>query len=67
MCVWRRSKVTDYVIVAPTEWNFHPDGAFAQDMRGLEERDAERLQQLAHIEALSLDPCVAYEVEMRNA
>lgn len=60
-------KVTDYEIVAPTEWNFHPGGAFAQDMRGLKERDAERLQQLAHIEALSLDPCVAYEVEIRNA
>jgi hypothetical protein len=60
-------KVTDYVIVAPTEWNFHASGAFAQDMRGVKERDKERLLQLAHIEALSLDPCVAYEIEVRNA
>lgn len=60
-------KVADYVIVAPTEWNFHPAGAFAQDMRGLVERDMERLQQSAQIAALSLDPCVAYEVEIRNA
>jgi coenzyme F420-reducing hydrogenase alpha subunit len=60
-------KVTDYVIVAPTEWNFHPSGAFAQDMIGLEVRDTEHLQQLAHIAALSLDPCVAYEVEIRDA
>ena len=60
-------KVADYVIVAPTEWNFHPDGAFAQDMRGLKESNEEDLQQLAHIAALSLDPCVAYEVEIRNA
>lgn len=59
--------VQDYVIVAPTEWNFHPGGAYTQDMRGLQERDTERLQQLAHIAALSLDPCVAYEVEIRNA
>jgi hypothetical protein len=58
--------VTDYEIVAPTEWNFHPAGAFAQDMHGLAERDIERLQQLAHIEALSLDPCVAYEIEVRH-
>jgi len=26
--------VADYVIVAPTEWNFHPDGAIAQYMIG---------------------------------
>jgi hypothetical protein len=60
-------KVTDYVIVAPTEWNFHPDGAFAQDLRSLQESDAEHLKRLAHIEALSLDPCVAYEIEVRHA
>jgi hypothetical protein len=59
-------KVTDYVIVAPTEWNFHPDGAFAQDMRGLKASNEEDLQHLAHIAALSLDPCVAYEIEVRH-
>jgi hypothetical protein len=60
-------KVADYAIVAPTEWNFHPDGAFAQGMSGLKERDTERLRRLAHIEALSLDPCVAYEIEVHHA
>lgn len=59
--------VADYAIVAPTEWNFHPGGAFAQDMCDLEEKDERGLQQLAHVEALSLDPCVAYEVEIRHA
>ena len=62
-----RGVVADYAIVAPTEWNFHPDGPFARDLRGSKERDRERLQQLAHVEALSLDPCVAYEVEIHNA
>ena len=59
--------VTDYEIVAPTEWNFHPGGAFAQDMCGLKVKDEHGLQQLAHVAALSLDPCVAYEVEIRHA
>ncbi len=59
--------VVDYAIVAPTEWNFHPGGAFAQDMCGLQENDEQGLQQLAHVEAMSLDPCVAYEVEIRHA
>jgi hypothetical protein len=60
-------KVADYMIVAPTEWNFHPDGAFAQGMRGLQEHDGGMLEHRAQIEALSLDPCVAYEVEIRNS
>lgn len=60
-------QVVEYEIVAPTEWNFHPDGAFAQDMRGVVAKDEQSLKQLAHIAALSLDPCVAYEVEIRNA
>jgi hypothetical protein len=62
-----RGLVADYAIVAPTEWNFHPDGPFARDMRGMKERDTGRLQQLAHVAALSLDPCVAYDVEIRDA
>ncbi len=60
-------KVADYAIVAPTEWNFHPAGAFAQDMIGLETGSAEELKRRAQIAALSLDPCVVYEIEVRHA
>lgn len=60
-------RVTEYEIVAPTEWNFHPAGAFAQDMRGMMEQDRGRLQRSAQIAALSLDPCVAYDIEVRHA
>lgn len=59
--------VLEYAIVAPTEWNFHPHGAFAQGLCGVAERDPHRLRQLARIEALSLDPCVAYEIEVLHA
>lgn len=60
-------RVKDYAIVAPTEWNFHSGGAFAQDMIGLEEQDQARLRHKAHIAALSLDPCVAYEIGVSHA
>ncbi|MFZ3019327.1 MAG: nickel-dependent hydrogenase large subunit [Gallionella sp.] len=60
-------RVVGYSIVAPTEWNFHPGGAFVQDMIGLEERDEASLRRKAHIAALSLDPCVAFEIEVRHA
>jgi len=61
------ARVAEYVIVAPTEWNFHAEGAFTQGLQGLLEQDKTRLLQLAHIEVLSLDPCVAYEVEIQDA
>lgn len=59
-----QDRVADYTIVAPTEWNFHPEGAFAQDMSGQKAQDVEGLKQSAMIAALSLDPCVAYEIEI---
>lgn len=60
-------QVMEYEIVAPTEWNFHLEGVFAQDMCELVVHDAAHLKRMAHIEALSLDPCVAYEIEVRHA
>jgi hypothetical protein len=60
-------KVADYSIIAPTEWNFHPAGAFAQDLCGLAEHDGGLLEYRAQIEVLSLDPCVGYEIEIRNS
>ncbi len=65
VCLVER-QVSGYQIVAPTEWNFHPHGAFAKDMRGLMEGDRQRLEQLARVAALSLDPCVAYDIEVRH-
>lgn len=61
------ARVAEYVIVAPTEWNFHTAGAFTQGLNGSLEQDKTRLLELAHIEVLSLDPCVAYELEIHNA
>lgn len=54
--------VADYAIVAPTEWNFHPSGAFVHEGAGWEaaSRDAavRRLKALV----LALDPCVDFEL-----
>jgi Ni,Fe-hydrogenase I large subunit len=55
-------RIADYAIVAPTEWNFHPDGAFVREGQGWEAPSREvallRLKALS----LSLDPCVEYEI-----
>ena len=57
-------RVTRYVIVAPTEWNFHPQGPLAQ-AAGWPAASGEAMQR-RRIErmVLALDPCVPWEVEL---
>ena len=57
-------RVADYRIVAPTDWNFHPDGALARGLLGLEVEDATTLVQRAGLAVLALDPCVAFRIEV---
>ncbi len=59
--------IAEYLIVAPTEWNFHPQGALASGLAGLRESDKERLMDTVRHYVLSLDPCVAYEIEIAHA
>lgn len=60
-------RVERYVIVAPTEWNFHPRGAFVQDVTGLTAADLAAAERLARDVALSLDPCVALDFTCTQA
>lgn len=55
-------RVARYVIVAPTEWNFHPQGAFVREMTGCPAASLAEAATAARRLALALDPCVAYEV-----
>ena len=50
-----------YHVLAPTEWNFHPDGRFAQ---WLASRHHGRVDaRAARLAAVALDPCVAFTIE----
>jgi uptake hydrogenase large subunit len=58
----RRGLVERYFIVAPTEWNFHPEGAAAQALSliaGSGRRDA---RDLANLMITAFDPCVEYSL-----
>jgi Ni,Fe-hydrogenase I large subunit len=57
-------RVDDYRIVAPTEWNFHPDGALAHGLVGTEAEDEATLTARAGLAVLALDPCVGFAVEV---
>jgi coenzyme F420-reducing hydrogenase alpha subunit len=60
-------RVADYTIVAPTEWNFHPQGALALGLAGLAAPDASALARNVRIAVQALDPCVACRVEVGHA
>jgi Ni,Fe-hydrogenase I large subunit len=58
-------RLADYRIVAPTEWNFHPEGAFARGAAGL--ADDGGLDAGARWIVGSLDPCVGVRYEVARA
>lgn len=60
-------RVGRYVIVAPTEWNFHPQGAFAREITGVHAASRDQAECIGRRLALALDPCVAYEVIVKDA
>jgi Ni,Fe-hydrogenase I large subunit len=56
----KNDRVNDYRIVAPTEWNFHPDGI----LKHLLESTSHISEQFVRLLINSIDPCVAYELVM---
>lgn len=59
-------RVARYVIVAPTEWNFYPQGAFAGEIVGSAAATRDEAEGLARRLALALDPCVNFEVAVEE-
>ncbi len=62
-----RGRTADYRIVAPTEWNFHPDGALLAALRDTPAHDLDALRRRTRVLVDSLDPCVACTVEFEDA
>ena len=60
-------RVARYQIVAPTEWNFHPDGALVRGLRKIVTDDRTTLEQATRLAVQALDPCVAFRIEVGHA
>ncbi len=65
--VVRDESVVDYRIVAPTEWNFHPEGALVRGLEGFVSVDDRHLLRGARLAVHALDPCVASRIEVGHA
>lgn len=59
------ARTADYRVVAPTEWNFHPQGALAAALRALAPGGALDGEH-ARVAAAALDPCVGFTVQERD-
>jgi hypothetical protein len=58
-------RVRRYQILAPTEWNFHPDGALARGLAGT--AAGPDLEERARLLAHALDPCVSCSIQVETA
>lgn len=56
-------RVSAYRILAPTEWNFHPEGPLAHGLTGARGGPGTNIRQAIELFVTALDPCVAFEVD----
>jgi hypothetical protein len=56
-------RIADYFIVAPTEWNFHPQGPLAGWLIERDASDRDAVQIFTARAVAALDPCVRWELE----
>ncbi len=55
-------RITGYRILAPTEWNFHPQGVVAASLATLCGEEAE-IKRQAELLINAIDPCVGYDLD----
>lgn len=51
---------SDYIIVAPTEWNFHPQGTLSIWLRNIGAEPKQMLHEFITAAVAALDPCVPW-------
>jgi hypothetical protein len=57
--------VADVRYVAPTEWNFHPEGLLAKALEGLPAADETELRRRVGLFLHAIDPCVDFRLELQ--
>ncbi len=56
-------QIQKYQILAPTEWNFHPQGVVTQSLASLQ-GDKQQIKCQADLLINAIDPCVAYNLSV---
>jgi hypothetical protein len=58
-------QIKHFYILAPTEWNFHPQGVAVEGLRQLQHDDMPTLQLQANLLIHAIDPCVGYQLHIK--
>jgi len=58
----QEGKISQYSIVAPTEWNFHPEGALSKTLIHSPFSSAELAEKTVKLAILALDPCIEFNL-----
>ena len=62
--VLENDRIAGYQIVAPTEWNFHPQGSLPGWLIGRDRSNEVELRRFAAHAVAALDPCVRWEMTL---
>ncbi|GAA0425590.1 hypothetical protein GCM10009133_37700 [Cocleimonas flava] len=54
------------VILAPTEWNFHPEGVAVKSLNNLDAKSPHELHQQAELLIHAIDPCVGFNLSIEG-
>lgn len=58
-----RDRIQRYWIIAPTDWNFHPQGVLHTMVDKLRETEEEEARQRLSLLVMMMNPCVGWEVQ----
>ncbi|MBK1643649.1 hypothetical protein CKO25_03035 [Thiocapsa imhoffii] len=59
-----QDRISDYRILAPTEWNFHPEGVVAAALTALPPAPDAAWRRRAELLITAIDPCVAFRLHL---
>lgn len=59
-----KNRISQYQILAPTEWNFHPRGLIQQSLSRIQASDKAETNRIARLLINAIDPCVGYALRI---
>lgn len=60
----KNNSIERYQILAPTEWNFHPNGLIQESLRHIKCQSASQWAHVAKLLINTIDPCVGYQLRI---
>lgn len=63
----QQGEISQYSIIAPTEWNFHPEGTLTKILINSSYNSQQAARESARLAVLGLDPCIEFNLGVAYA